>query len=779
MAWAAAQGQGAPAEAVERAAARFLTRPEVHRAPDRNESRFTTSDLIAHEEAIVRGAQARRGEGSGRLDGALVQAVLENGPLAPTPEQAAVIRGVSSSGRGVDSVEALAGTGKTVTAGLLARAYAAGGYRVLGTAPTARAVRELKEEAGIPRAWTLARLALDLDADPSGFGRGPAVLILDEAGMAGTRETARVLEHAVAAGVKVIAVGDSGQLSSVQAGGWLGSLTRRLGSYELRAVVRQRDPRERALLAHVRRGDPSEYLTEKATRAQLHIFTGDAETAAAGEQAAIAAWRNREAASPEQAVLIARDNARRARLNALAHAELRTTGRLGENVHIAGQEFAVGDRVIARRNDRLREVDNGMRGTIIAIDPAEKELLVRTDTGADRALDAAYVAEHLEHAYALTAHTIQGATVDWAGVVGRPEDFTRNWSYTALSRARDTTEIFLIDTPTEHQLDRAEIAPHHPNELDDERTPRGRLESAMRRRDDEDLALDRVDGVSSSTRADVSLFATASGADARSEPLPRSLDDLRAELGQLRDCMAHHSDALSDQVQAVREARAEAQRIVDEANARITELQRQTSGLLGRSTSDPAALAFERERLNAAEHQVARATAREQELATRAPDRAPREVEHKALHERAAGARNPALAPAQAASAERARARRAPPHGDAWPAPPEVTCAADLGASRPPHRGLPLRPRHHGHRQRARTTAHRDPRARPLAASTARHPASSARARPRRRPRPWAPNLNPRGRPPPCTRTSRYAPSPRTASRSQLRMSPKASRRYG
>jgi hypothetical protein len=482
MAWAAAQGQGAPAEAVERAAARFLTRPEVHRAPDRNESRFTTSDLIAHEEAIVRGAQARRGEGSGRLDGALVQAVLENGPLAPTPEQAAVIRGVSSSGRGVDSVEALAGTGKTVTAGLLARAYAAGGYRVLGTAPTARAVRELKEEAGIPRAWTLARLALDLDADPSGFGRGPAVLILDEAGMAGTRETARVLEHAVAAGVKVIAVGDSGQLSSVQAGGWLGSLTRRLGSYELRAVVRQRDPRERALLAHVRRGDPSEYLTEEATRAQLHIFTGDAETAAAGEQAAIAAWRNREAASPEQAVLIARDNARRARLNALAHAELRTTGRLGENVHIAGQEFAVGDRVIARRNDRLREVDNGMRGTIIAIDPAEKELLVRTDTGADRALDAAYVAEHLEHAYALTAHTIQGATVDWAGVVGRPEDFTRNWSYTALSRARDTTEIFLIDTPNEHQLDRAEIAPHHPNELDDEQTPRGRLESAMRRR---------------------------------------------------------------------------------------------------------------------------------------------------------------------------------------------------------------------------------------------------------------------------------------------------------
>ena len=157
-------------------------------------------------------------------------------------------RGLTSSGHGVETVEALAGTGKTFTAGLLAQAYTAGGYRVLGTAPTGRAVRELTEQAGIGQAWTLTRLALDLDADDRGFGSGPAVLILDEAGMASTRETARVMAHAHTARVKVIAIGDSGQLSSVQAGGWLGSLTERLGSHELREVMRQRDPRERQLL---------------------------------------------------------------------------------------------------------------------------------------------------------------------------------------------------------------------------------------------------------------------------------------------------------------------------------------------------------------------------------------------------------------------------------------------------------------------------------------------------------------------------------------------------
>jgi conjugative relaxase-like TrwC/TraI family protein len=463
MAWAAAHGQGAPAHTVELAATEFLTRADVHRAADPRGRRFTTSDLLAHEQAIVTGAQARRGEGAGVLDRAMVDAVLASAPHAPTAEQAHVIRALTSSGHGAETVEALAGTGKTFTAGLLAKAYTAGGFRVLGTAPTGRAVRELTEQAGIGQAWTLTRLAFDLDGDDRGFGAGRTVLILDEAGMASTRETARVMAHAHGVGVKVIAIGDSGQLSSVQAGGWLGSLTERLGSNELRDVMRQRDPRERQLLSHIRRGDPTDYTAEKTARGQLHLYADDTQSASAGEHAAIAMWRERQATCPwGQAVLIVRDNQRRERLNALIRAELKRDGRLGESIHIAGDEFAVGDRVVARRNDRERAVDNGMRGTVIAVDPTEKEVLVRTDAGAQRRLDASYVTEHLQHAYALTAHTIQGATVEWAGVVGRPEDFTRNWSYTALSRAREPTELFVIDVQTERELDRMRSPPARP-----------------------------------------------------------------------------------------------------------------------------------------------------------------------------------------------------------------------------------------------------------------------------------------------------------------------------
>ena len=194
---------------------------------------------------------------------------------------------------------------------------------------------------------------------------------------------------------------------------------------------------------------------------------------------------------------------------------------------------------------------------------------MRTDGGAQRRLDASYVAEHLQHAYALTAHTIQGGTVEWAGVVGRPEDFTRNWSYTALSRAREPTELFVIDTPTERELDRAEIAPGQARGLRDERTPdrapRGRHASPRRRgprpRPPRRRAHPRP---SPSPRTPAPAEATVA------RP---SVVELQAELTQLRERIGHYPEHLVDQLHAARSAQAEAQRVADVARARVAELE--------------------------------------------------------------------------------------------------------------------------------------------------------------------------------------------------------------
>ena len=170
-------------------------------------------------------------------------------------------------------------------------------------------------------------------------------------------------------------------------------------------------------------------------------------------------------------------------------------------MQIAGREFVVGDRVIARRNDRLRDVDNGMRGTVVAVDPDAASVTLEADAGGRRELDRDYVEQHLEHAYALTGHGTQGGTVERAVVVGRPEEFSLNWGYTALSRARATTTLELVAERREHP-DRAEVAPSE----DLARSPQDALATLARRCDAQTSKISRLEQLAAAeTSVDVEL----------------------------------------------------------------------------------------------------------------------------------------------------------------------------------------------------------------------------------------------------------------------------------
>ena len=170
----------------------------------------------------------------------------------------------------MEVVEALAGTGKTYTAGVLRELYEQAGYQVLGVAPTGRAARELTDEAGIA-SRTLDRLLIDIDQLGDTLPSG-CVVVFDEAGMAATRTTARLLEAAERAGAKVVAIGDPGQLASVQAGGWLRAVGRELGALRLTEVMRQRDPGERRALAALHDRIPDRYLDWAARAGRVDTF---------------------------------------------------------------------------------------------------------------------------------------------------------------------------------------------------------------------------------------------------------------------------------------------------------------------------------------------------------------------------------------------------------------------------------------------------------------------------------------------------------------------------
>jgi hypothetical protein len=437
---------------------------------------FTTEGLLRSERAIVGGAERRRKEPTAVVPQTILDDVLAGAGL--NADQIAAVRALATGAQGVATVQALAGTGKTTMLRAIADAYARAGVTVFGAAPTARAARELRDAAGVD-AGTLHALAGVLDRR-GGFPRG-SVLLLDAAGMAATRISARVFEHAERAGVKVIAVGDSGQLSSVEAGGWFAALTRTRPGASLREVIRRRDRAERAALAALHDGEPERYLDHKADAITLHA-TGDDALQAATDQ-----WAEH---GPAGVVMIARDNATRDRLNDAARARLLTDGALThDGARIGEREWTVGDRVIARRNDRRLDIDNGTTATITDLAADGRGVVVRTDAGHELALDRGYVRDHLEHAYAITGHSSQGATVEAAIVVGRAEEFTREWAYTVLSRARGETTLHLIADHGAEIAERSEYAPAPPA-----REPADVLDAlarAMRRGGSERLATER------------------------------------------------------------------------------------------------------------------------------------------------------------------------------------------------------------------------------------------------------------------------------------------------
>jgi ATP-dependent exoDNAse (exonuclease V) alpha subunit len=142
---------------------------------------------------------------------------------------------------------------------------------------------------------------------------------------------------------------------------------------------------------------------------------------------------------------------------------MRVAGRLGEQELVVGDElaFAVSDRIVTRQNDRRLGVVNGSRGDVTAIGD-DASLIVRLDGGDTVTLPTEYVTGRrgyqpfVEHGYALTAHALQGGTVDRTFVLGS-EELYREWGYVAFSRHRMETR-FYVTSPDWRDDDRPTAA---------------------------------------------------------------------------------------------------------------------------------------------------------------------------------------------------------------------------------------------------------------------------------------------------------------------------------
>ncbi|MDG6913325.1 MAG: AAA family ATPase, partial [Nitrososphaerota archaeon] len=164
-------------------------------------------------------------------------------------QRQAVLQVLTASDR-IVIVEGHAGTGKTRALDAIREGAEQRNITVTGLAPSAAAAREMHERSGID-STTIARWThLDQEA------HGPHLYVVDEAGMVSTRDMLTILQRVEAEGSRVVLVGDSRQLSSVEAGAPLRALIEQgTSTVTLEEIMRQRDPRAREMVAAYARGE--------------------------------------------------------------------------------------------------------------------------------------------------------------------------------------------------------------------------------------------------------------------------------------------------------------------------------------------------------------------------------------------------------------------------------------------------------------------------------------------------------------------------------------------
>ncbi len=404
----------------------------------RGEPRFTSRAMIETEQRLQRATdqlEARRHHGVSdrHRDTALARAAAHGMRLSP--EQRSAFEHVTEA-RGLGIVIGYAGTGKSAMLGVAREAWEGAGYRVQGLALSGIAAENLESGSGIV-SRTIASMEHQWAQDREQL-TAKDVLVIDEAGMIGTRQMERVIGEAHKRGAKVVLVGDPEQLQAIEAGAAFRATAERHGSIEITQIRRQRDDWQRDATRHLATGRTGKAVRAYEDKGHVHV----AETRDQARADLIDRWdRDREHAPGATRIILTHTNDEVGALNIAARGRLRKAGKLGEDITIAAERgkraFAAGDRIMFLRNERGLGVKNGSLGTVQTLNAAR--MAVMLDDGRAIAFDIKDYAS-IDHGYAATVHKAQGMTVDRVHVLATP-GLDRHAAYVALSRHRDSVDV--------------------------------------------------------------------------------------------------------------------------------------------------------------------------------------------------------------------------------------------------------------------------------------------------------------------------------------------------
>jgi Ti-type conjugative transfer relaxase TraA len=398
---------------------------------EKGEELCTTRTMLDDERVMLETARTMKETHKHTVEKSILDQTTANYTMSE--EQDKAFRGLLEQGD-IAVMIGRAGTGKSYTLGAVREAYEAQGYKIRGLALSGIAAEGLQNESGIS-STTIYKQLDDWDHGRERLHQ-KEVLVIDEAGMVGTRQMHQVLEYAREAGAKVILVGDNEQLQAIEAGGSFRGIIQKTGYCELSEIRRQandwqkeatksfsgdREQVERAIDTYHTNGNIKEHATKSGAKESLLQEWVDWNSEHKSQTSLMMAYMNKDVY----------DLNRGAREHKKIMGDLRGPEHFFETER-GQREFMKGDRILFLRNEKSLGVRNGSLGTV---ERAERgSLIVQLDKGSRIAVDT-HMYKDFDYGYAATVHKTQGATLDRTFVLGT-RHFDKHTAYVAMSRHR-------------------------------------------------------------------------------------------------------------------------------------------------------------------------------------------------------------------------------------------------------------------------------------------------------------------------------------------------------
>nr|WP_284524772.1 AAA family ATPase [Orientia tsutsugamushi] len=347
-------------------------------------------------------------------------------------EQKQALRHILLSTSGVRVLRGRAGTGKSY---VLIKAHELAtnrGQKVIGLAPTHKAVSELRSK-GYTEVYTVKGFLYNRKK----IFMQNSLIVVDEAGMVGTKAYAELFRVVRNNNCQLILAGDEKQLASIERGGMFEMLSNIFGSHVLVNIRRQSE----------------NWSREAATKfAESNILSGITllrqnkcvkfdNTLQDSMSKLIYNWSLSKFKLHEKLVITVR-NKDVDILNSSIRSLLKANGTLQgteyrRSIDGKKESYMAGDRIVFQKSDKDLQIQNSEFATLTSV--SKNKFIAKTDTGKEVSFDPSKI--QFKHGYASTVYKAQGASIKDVYVLHNGVSNISS-SYVAMTRHIENLKLY-------------------------------------------------------------------------------------------------------------------------------------------------------------------------------------------------------------------------------------------------------------------------------------------------------------------------------------------------